>query len=340
MGRRDLFPCLQNRGRSLWTCGAAAMVSAALSGCVSLPDGGAQQPRPEGAPEVSPLPPPAPGDLGENGNVAPRAEVSRAMQAYYAQVESTLKARGLMRKDVAPRDASFAKWQLVNDFIAIALYDEYDSRAGGMIARVMPSRLRRWEAPVTMSLEFGASVPLAQRAEDRAMVKAYAGQLARASGHPVSVTRSGGNFTVLVVNEDERRAIGPRLTQLVPGISPATVSAITELAPSTFCVVFAFSRSGEWRYDRAVAVIRGEHPRDLRQSCFHEELAQGLGLANDSPRARPSIFNDDEEFSLLTRHDEMLLKILYDPRLRPGMTEEEARPIVEIIASEIMGPDA
>ena len=44
-----------------------------------------------------------------------------------------------------------------------------------------------------------------------------------------------------------------------------------------------------------------------------------MGLANDSPDARPSVFNDDEEFAFLTRHDELLLKMLYDPRLRPGM---------------------
>jgi hypothetical protein len=44
-------------------------------------------------------------------------------------------------------------------------------------------------------------------------------------------------------------------------------------------------------------VIRAEHPDLLRLSCLHEEIAQGLGLPNDSPRARPSIFNDDEEFA-------------------------------------------
>jgi hypothetical protein len=54
-------------------------------------------------------------------------------------------------------------------------------------------------------------------------------------------------------------------------------------------------------YTRAVAVVRAEHPDLLRQSCIHEEIAQGLGLPNDSPAARPSIFNDDEEFALLTR---------------------------------------
>jgi hypothetical protein len=66
-------------------------------------------------------------------------------------------------------------------------------------------------------------------------------------------------------------------------------------------------------------------------------MAQGMGLSNDSPEARPSVFNDDEEFALLTPHDEALLRILYDPRLRPGMTAEEAMPIVRAIAEEIVG---
>jgi hypothetical protein len=71
-------------------------------------------------------------------------------------------------------------------------------------------------------------------------------------------------------------------------------------------------------------------------ACIHEELAQGLGLANDDPQARPSIFNDDEEFALLTGHDELLLQMLYDPRLRTGMTAAEAAPVVREIAAEVM----
>ena len=314
--------------------GTALALCALLAGCADLPFGGGSAPR------KAPRPLPAPGDLGESGAIVPRSAESLAMQSYYRQVAQTLRERGLLRSDVAPRDAPFGTRQLVDDFIHIALYDEYANRGGTFVARQTASRLRRWEAPVRMTVEFGASVPMAERQTDRAHITAFAGQLARAADHPVKVVPSGGNFNVLVVNEDERRALGPRLERLVPGIDSASVNAITELAPSTFCVVFAFSEGSAPEYSRAVAVIRAEHPDALRLSCIHEELAQGLGLANDYPQARPSIFNDDEEFALLTRHDELLLRILYDPRLRPGMTEAEARPIVETIATELMGPDS
>jgi hypothetical protein len=63
-------------------------------------------------------------------------------------------------------------------------------------------------------------------------------------------------------------------------------------------------------------------------------------LANDSPRARPSIFTDDEEFALLTDQDELMLRILYNPALRPGMTLDEARPIVETLARRLTGGES
>ncbi len=74
----------------------------------------------------------------------------------------------------------------------------------------------------------------------------------------------------------------------------------------------------------------------MRSACIHEELAQGMGLANDSPGARPSIFNDDEEFALLTTHDELLLRMLYDTRLQTGMEPSVAAPIARQIAREYL----
>ena len=155
------------------------------------------------------------------------------------------------------------------------------------------------------------------------------------------MSQSGpANFNVLILNEGERRNSGPLLRELVPGIGQTAVQTIERMPRETFCLVFAFSRGQSSAYTRAMAVIRAEHPDLLRLSCFHEEIAQGLGLANDSPAARPSVFNDDEEFGLLTRQDELMLRMLYDRRLTTGMDAETARPIVNQIAAELMGGDS
>ena len=68
-----------------------------------------------------------------------------------------------------------------------------------------------------------------------------------------------------------------------------------------------------------------------------KELAQGLGLPNDSPTARPSIFNDDEEFGVLTRHDELLLRLLYDRNLAPGMGAREVLAMLPQLCARILG---
>jgi hypothetical protein len=191
---------------------------------------------------------------------------------------------------------------------------------------------------VRLQAHFGPLVDEARRADDLAQLSAYARRLARVTDHPVRTVTSGGNFHVLYVGRDAQRNIGELVREIVPGIGATTVAEIERLPRFTFCSVYAFSEAGGGStYVAAIAIIRDEHPPLLRRSCLHEEIAQGMGLPNDSPAARPSIFNDDEEFALLTRHDELLLRILYDPRLRPGMEPAEARPIVARIAGELVG---
>lgn len=86
---------------------------------------------------------------------------------------------------------------------------------------------------------------------------------------------------------------------------------------------------------RADIYIKDELPERIRNACIVEEFVQSLGLMNDDPRARPSIFNDSQEFLELTSHDEYLLRILYDRRVRPGMRVPEMNPLVDQIIREV-----
>ncbi|MDO5706287.1 MAG: DUF2927 domain-containing protein [Paracoccus sp. (in: a-proteobacteria)] len=333
---------------------AGLALAVLLAGCAArTPD---PEPAPPAAPSVAPTPPAAKpqrparptqtelmqarADATRAANrtaAAEPARISRNMQLYLATAEAGLLSRGRMRMDTNPRDARFDAATLAQNFIRIALRNEYapDGRRypDGQEA---PAPLRRWTRPIRLQLEFGPSSGAAAQRRDRAEITGYAARLARASGHTVEVTPSGGNFIVLILSEDERRAIGPRLAELIPGIPAGDIAAIRDLSPQNYCAAFAYSRDGGPEYVNAVAILRAELPARLRTSCIHEELAQGMGLAADSLRARPSIFNDDEEFARLTRHDELLLRILYDPRLRPGMMQAQAEPIVHRIAAEVM----
>ena len=315
-------------GRAALSALAAVLAAA---GCVqstdTVPDKTPPQARAAPEPPRSPRPPAA-------LRTDPESE---ALRAYYTRVQAGLEAQGLLRRDGGGPDTPYDADRLAETFLQLAFYEEYAPDTGVLIARETRSRLHRWTEPVRIETRFGRSVPAGERVRDRGDVARFAGRLSRAANHPISAVPQDGNFVVYIVNEAERRALGPELSALVPGMGPTALDSVLNLPRSSYCLVFAADREETGGYSRAVAIIRAEHPPLLRLSCIHEEVAQGLGLANDSPRARPSIFNDDEEFALLTTMDEQLLRILYDPRLKPGMSEEEARPMVFRIAQEIMG---
>lgn len=266
-----------------------------------------------------------------------RSGQSRALATHYARLEDDLLARGLLRTDGGGPDTRYSTQDLLTNFERIAFYEEYVRGAGLRRASRTPGRLKRWPGPVRVTAEFGASVPPAQRTRDTNELRGFVARLARVTRHPITYTEGdAANFHVLFMGEDDRAQTIRRIRALVPNIDATALDIFRDMPRGIHCLVLAFSdEPGGQRYDQAIAFIRAEHPDLMRSACIHEEVAQGLGLANDSPRARPSIFNDDDEFALLTSHDEMLLRMLYDPRLRPGMTLEEARPILRRIVGEL-----
>ncbi|WP_298971897.1 DUF2927 domain-containing protein [uncultured Roseobacter sp.] len=272
-----------------------------------------------------------PTDLAET-QLRPTSEASAALRSYLVQVQAAQLNQGLLREDGGGPDTPFTADMLARNFERIVFFNEY---AQALQGRGGESPLRRWDTPVRVGIVFGQSVPPSQRASDGAAIRSYARRLGQISGHPIS-TFGNPNFIVIVASEDDRSDALDAAAARVPGITPESLNALRSLSRDTYCAVAAYAAGSDANtYTAAVAIIRAENPSLLRLSCIHEEMAQGLGLANDSRDARPSIFNDDDEFALLTKHDALLLKMLYDPRLEAGMSAAEAAPITRIIAREL-----
>ena len=66
--------------------------------------------------------------------------------------------------------------------------------------------------------------------------------------------------------------------------------------------------------------------------CAYEELLQALGPINDDASIPWTMFNDDVQMGFFDLYDQYLLNILYDPRIRPGMTKQE----VEAVLPEVL----
>ena len=75
-------------------------------------------------------------------------------------------------------------------------------------------------------------------------------------------------------------------------------------------------------------------PQDTRD-CLHEEIAQALGPVNDLFRVADTVFNDDNFHSVLTPFDMLILRTLYAPELRVGMSRGDVSARLPAILNRV-----
>lgn len=193
--------------------------------------------------------------------------------------------------------------------------------------------LIRWSGPVRIGIEqVGGDVRLqddagaeienvVMRAEPVAAatiatVRRHARALAEISGHDIRLAAGSEEPNLWVT-----LTTVPFMARLeIPGV---TRSLLRRLAGPGRCYFVAFAdNEGTIRRARVVA---NRLLDDARLShCLLEELTQSLGLPNDSSRHRPSIFSDNDTLQALSETDAVLLKVLYDPLMKPGMPRDAA----------------
>ncbi len=239
---------------------------------------------------------------------------------------------GGMRTDYDPPDAPWSAEDLARNLERIAFFTEFTFESGALAPRERETPLLKWVEPIHYAL-IGDAV-------ERADMETYAGLARRLSSItrlPIDEATEGAppNLLVLIVSREARRSIAARLDA---SDAPVDSGLAYRLRTDEYEIPCAASvRVGE--PDGAIVfgviLIKAETSGLLRESCAHEEFAQALGPGNDFVGARPSVFNDDQEFALLTAHDEALLRVLYDPRLKPGMSREEGMPLARRVIAEL-----
>lgn len=266
-----------------------------------------------------------------------RSKESIELQKFYERTSKRLKSRGLLRTDNGAIDSPYNAKSLSENFLKIALYDEYKIENGSYVAKETKSKLKRWENPIIINIVHGETNTRKQIEADKKNIERFARRLSNLTNLPIEIGTKPGNFILLFLDVSEQKRFGKKLETLIPLLTPSMAKAITSSPRTTFCSAFTLTKSPkDYEYVSAIILIKSEHKNLMRKSCIHEEMAQAMGLSNDSKFAKPSIFNDDEEFALLTKHDENLLKILYDKRLQPGMGINETHQIVTKIAKELL----
>jgi Protein of unknown function (DUF2927) len=96
-----------------------------------------------------------------------------------------------------------------------------------------------------------------------------------------------------------------------------------------------FGEDPEHRIRRAEVLLTADGGDFSFLDCAYEELLQALGPINDDRSVPWTMFNDDVQMGFFDVYDQYILNILYDPRVRPGMTRRELEALLPDILSEI-----
>lgn len=88
---------------------------------------------------------------------------------------------------------------------------------------------------------------------------------------------------------------------------------------------------GEAGIGKTDVVILSDHSEKLFQRCLVEEVLQGLGPLADKANRKYSVFNTYSEHSTFTLHDRLLMKVLYDPRIKAGMSKAEVKLVLPAV---------
>jgi Protein of unknown function (DUF2927) len=89
-----------------------------------------------------------------------------------------------------------------------------------------------------------------------------------------------------------------------------------------------FRKDAQYRIVHSDVIIVVDAGDFIFYDCAYEELLQALGPINDDSSVPWTMFNDDVSMGFFDVYDQHLLNILYDPRIRPGMTREEVRTLL------------
>jgi hypothetical protein len=90
------------------------------------------------------------------------------------------------------------------------------------------------------------------------------------------------------------------------------------------------------KFVKAMIVVNTDMPKEVILHCLLEEMAQAMGLPNDSRMVSPSLFNDSQQRKTLSQIDKVLVRTLYDKRMKAGMPRDLALKTAHKIISGLM----
>ncbi len=219
---------------------------------------------------------------------------------------------------LAPTAIARERWQnsayITHSFTEVALGSEF-----GQAKQVV----RKWVKPIRLFVTH----QVGDRALHEKLLDAHIEHLAAITGHDIKRVSSAKQANI--------RLFFTRESMLLPLIGQYSGKQSVAHERGAVCLASIRTNKAD-QIESAVIYIPVDRARRHAKllACIVEELAQTLGLPRDSDAVFPSIFNDKTVNYLLTGLDDILLRMLYDPRMLPGSDRKKIQEIAPQILTD------
>ncbi|HIP80155.1 MAG TPA: DUF2927 domain-containing protein [Kiloniellaceae bacterium] len=228
---------------------------------------------------------------------------------------------------------------LLQDFRSLAFQTERPVLGNDGRPRPRRDHLAKWTIPVRAALIDGDSEDLRAPVPPsfRRLAEAHLDDLAGLTGLEIApAPASRANLLVFLAADPfaaARRHRGLFAHKITDRSSYEALLAEMERTATCFGFLWGGWPSGR-SIDFAVAFIRADRGARTVEGCLVQEVTQVLGPMNDLAPTADSVFSDSGRQVALTARDRLLIRMLYDARLKPGMGWAEAEPLAREALAE------
>lgn len=210
----------------------------------------------------------------------------------------------------------FTDGEIVEGFLKTAFGAEYH-----LAGRV--DRIRKFASPVRVFAE-------GTRADRKAQVAKVVADIAAHVRHlDIAMAGTGEDANVLVHlvrDRDLYRTITSlygkeREREIRKSLDPQCLSG--------------FRKNDNFEIEQSDVILTVDRGDFVFFDCAYEELLQSLGPINDTATVPWTMFNDNVSMGFFDVYDQYILNLLYDPRIRAGMTVQEVQAVLPEVLLDV-----
>ncbi|WP_454622395.1 DUF2927 domain-containing protein [Bradyrhizobium cenepequi] len=211
---------------------------------------------------------------------------------------------------------AFTDSEITEGFMKTAFGAEYH-----LAGRV--DRIRKYDGPIRVFAD-------GTRADRKAQLAKIVGDIAAKVQHlDIAMTDSSEAANVrvrLVRDRDLYRTIttfygSERAKEIRSSLDPQCLSG--------------FRKNDNFEIEHSDVILTVDNGDFVFFDCAYEELLQSLGPINDTSSVPWTMFNDNVSMGYFDVYDQYILNLLYDPRIKAGMTVQEVKAVLPDVLADV-----